>query len=45
MKEVNVMDEIKLYDNKQIRSVWDEEKEEWHFSYHSVDPFPQGGAV
>ena len=26
------MDEIKLYENKQIRSVWDEEKEEWYFS-------------
>ena len=25
------MDEIKLYENKQIRSVWDEEKEEWYF--------------
>lgn len=26
------MDEIKLYENKEIRSVWDEEKEEWYFS-------------
>lgn len=26
------MDEIKLYENKEIRSVWDEEKEEWFFS-------------
>lgn len=30
------MDEIKLYDNKQIRSVWDEEKEEWYFSVVDV---------
>ena len=26
------MNEIKLYENKEIRSVWDEEKEEWYFS-------------
>lgn len=26
------MDEIKLYENKEIRSVWNEEKEEWFFS-------------
>ncbi len=26
------MDEIKLYENKETRSVWDEEKEEWFFS-------------
>ena len=26
------MDEIKLYENKEVRSVWDEEKEEWYFS-------------
>ena len=30
------MDEIKLYDDKQIRSVWDEEKEEWYFSVVDV---------
>ena len=30
------MDEIKLYENKQIRSVWDEEKEEWYFSVVDV---------
>ncbi|MBR1878714.1 MAG: hypothetical protein IJ814_06905 [Paludibacteraceae bacterium] len=23
---------IKLFDSKQIRTVWDEEKEEWYFS-------------
>ena len=26
------MDEIKLYENNKIRSVWDEEREEWFFS-------------
>ncbi|WP_232609954.1 Bro-N domain-containing protein, partial [Streptococcus anginosus] len=31
-----VMDEIKLYENKEIRSVWDEEKEEWYFSVVDV---------
>lgn len=30
------MDEIKLYENRQIRSVWDEEKEEWYFSVVDV---------
>ena len=30
------MDEIKLYENKQIRSVWDEEKEELYFSVVDV---------
>ena len=30
------MDEIKLYENKQVRSVWDEEKEEWYFSVVDV---------
>ena len=30
------MDEIKLYENKQIRSVWDEKKEEWYFSVVDV---------
>ncbi len=30
------MDEIKLYENKQIRSVWDNEKEEWYFSLVDV---------
>lgn len=30
------MDKIKLYENKQIRSVWDEEKEEWYFSVVDV---------
>ena len=40
------MNEIKLYENKAIRSVWDKEKEEWFFSVvdvvgvltESVDP-------
>ena len=30
------MNEIKLYENKEIRSVWDEEKEEWYFSIVDV---------
>lgn len=30
------MDEIKLYENEEIRSVWDEEKEEWYFSVVDV---------
>ena len=30
------MDEIKLYENKQMRSVWDDEKEEWYFSVVDV---------
>ncbi len=30
------MNEIKLFENKQIRSVWDEEKEEWYFSVVDV---------
>ena len=30
------MNEIKLYENKVIRSVWDEEKEEWFFSVVDV---------
>lgn len=30
------MNEIKLYENKKIRSVWDEEKEEWYFSVVDV---------
>ncbi len=37
IKEAGVkMDEIKLYENKEIRSVWDEEKEEWYFSVVDV---------
>lgn len=31
-KEGDTMGAIKLYENKEIRSVWDEEKEEWYFS-------------
>lgn len=30
------MNEIKLYENKAIRSVWDNEKEEWYFSIVDV---------
>ena len=30
------MNEIKIYDNKQIRSAWDNEKEEWYFSIVDV---------
>ncbi len=30
------MNEIKIYDNKEIRSIWDEEKEEWYFSIVDV---------
>ena len=30
------MNEIKLYENKKIRSAWDDEKEEWHFSVVDV---------
>ncbi len=30
------MDEIKIYENKEIRSVWDNEKEEWYLSVVDV---------
>ena len=30
------MNEIKLYENKKIRSTWDDEKEEWYFSVVDV---------
>ncbi|MDI9520765.1 MAG: BRO family protein [Bacillota bacterium] len=30
------MNEIKLYDDREIRSVWDNEKEEWYFSVVDV---------
>ena len=30
------MNEIKLFENKQIRSAWDEEREEWLFSVVDV---------
>jgi prophage antirepressor-like protein len=30
------MNEIKLYENKEIRTVWDNEKEEWYFSVVDV---------
>ena len=26
------MDKLQVFENQQIRSVWDEEKEEWYFS-------------
>jgi hypothetical protein len=30
------MNEIKLYENKEIRAIWDNEKEEWYFSVVDV---------
>ena len=30
------MNEIKIYENKEIRSTWDDEKEEWYFSVVDV---------
>lgn len=30
------MDEVRLYENKEVRSVWDEEQEEWYFSVVDV---------
>ncbi|NLZ76387.1 MAG: phage antirepressor protein, partial [Spirochaetales bacterium] len=30
------MSEINMYENKEIRSVWDNEKEEWYFSVVDV---------
>jgi len=30
------MNKIKLYENKEIRSVWDNDKEEWYFSIVDV---------
>ena len=30
------MNEIRLYENKEIRSLWDNEKEEWYFSVVDV---------
>lgn len=30
------MDEIRLYENKEVRSIWDEEQEEWYFSVVDV---------
>lgn len=30
------MNEIKIYENKEIKSVWDNEKEEWYFSVIDV---------
>lgn len=30
------MNEIKLYENKEVRTVWDSEKEEWCFSVVDV---------
>lgn len=31
-----MMNEIKIYENKEIKSVWDNEKEEWYFSVIDV---------
>ena len=31
-----IMDEIRLYENKEVRSIWDEEQEEWYFSVVDV---------
>ncbi|NLL25330.1 MAG: phage antirepressor protein, partial [Spirochaetales bacterium] len=30
------MNEINMYENKEIRSVWDNEKEKWYFSVVDV---------
>lgn len=30
------MDEIRLYENKEVRSIWNEEQEEWYFSVVDV---------
>ena len=30
------MNEVKLYENKEVRSIWDNEKEEWYFSIVDV---------
>lgn len=30
------MNDIKLYENKEVRSIWDEEHEEWLFSIVDV---------
>ena len=29
-------DRVQLFENKQVRSAWDEEKEEWYFSIVDV---------
>ena len=31
-----IMDEIRLYENKEVRSIWDEEQEEWYSSVVDV---------
>jgi hypothetical protein len=36
MRGIRNMDEIKIYENKEIRSVWDNDKEEWYFSVVDV---------
>ena len=35
-------DKIQLFENKRIRTVWDEEKEEWYFSIliHALPKMP-----
>lgn len=30
------MNDIKLYENNEIRSIWDEEREEWFFSIGDI---------
>ncbi|EFM97042.1 hypothetical protein [Actinobacillus pleuropneumoniae] len=30
------MNELKLFENRQIRSTWDDEKEEWFFSIADI---------
>lgn len=30
------MNDLKLFENKRIRSVWDEEQQEWYFSIIDV---------
>ena len=36
MKGINMDNEIKLFEGKQVRSAWDNEKEEWYFSVVDV---------
>ena len=40
-------DKIQLFEDKRIRTAWDEEKEEWYFSIHLlVPPFrPYRGSI
>ncbi len=36
MGELQNRDSIQLFENKRIRTAWDEEKEEWYFSIVDV---------